>query len=112
MDYRYGIVNECLGLVRKCDMPVNDKLCLETLLYHVKIALLNSRRRTKAELLVCSFEELLENIQVICDREVDYESLSSLISRIHALLASLNSEYVSTHAIEASAVAQQYGDTH
>ena len=112
MDYRYGIVNECLGLVRQCNMPVNDKLCLETLLYHVKIALLNSRRKTKAELLVCSFEELLHNIQLICDREVDHESLSALISRIHGLLASLNSDYVTTHPIEASAVAEQYGNTH
>ena len=68
MDYRYSILNDCLAVIRRCNAPTNSKLCVETLLYKMKMLLLTDSQRGDVDSSLCNikgFEELLSQINMM-----------------------------------------------
>lgn len=77
MDSRYSLINDCLEVLRQCNMPSIPKLRLEVQLFHIKLLLLRDEvsRDTKAR--YCS-ESVLQGLhrQMVGLRDGDPEGVS------------------------------------
>uniref|UniRef100_C6E837 Uncharacterized protein n=1 Tax=Geobacter sp. (strain M21) TaxID=443144 RepID=C6E837_GEOSM len=96
MDYNYSIINECLGIVRQSNMPVNSKLYLETLLYQVKLSLLKSANLKHKAQPSRDFEELLNQAHAACRCDFDEKTMQDLTGSIHGVISHINSEPLHT----------------
>lgn len=94
MDYRYGLINECLWLVRQCNMATKNKLCMETLLYQIKRLLLKQGRHQYAVGAadfsdLYQYEELRSHIQDFCEETCGASSIDDIARRMHGMLTVL-----------------------
>ena len=90
MDFRYGIINECLWLVRECNMATKNKLCMETLLYQMKRLLLEQDRQKNAvgatDLAdLNEYEELRSRMQTFCADACGASSFDDIVDRLHGM---------------------------
>lgn len=97
MDFRYCIVNDCLGLVRQCKMPLKKKMCIEALLYRMKRLLLRDRGPAacgdSGDIL--SYTELLQLIDAACSQEYRQDALADVTDRIYIILSRLDRDNLS-----------------
>ncbi|WP_026841969.1 hypothetical protein [Citrifermentans bremense] len=97
MDYRYSIINECLGIVRQSNMPVNNMLYLEALLYRVKLSLLKSANNKRTAEPSGDFKELISQAHAACDSDFDEQTVRDLAGSIHVVISQFNTEPTMSH---------------
>lgn len=54
MDSRYSLINDCLEVLRQCNMPAIPKLRLEVQLFHIKLLLLRDEVSRDTKVRYCS----------------------------------------------------------
>jgi hypothetical protein len=92
MDYRYSIINECLGIVRQSDMPENSKLYLETLLYRVKLSLLKSTNNFKGTQSLDEYEGLISQAHAACGHDCNEQTVRDLTGSINVVISQLTNK--------------------
>jgi len=92
MTQQYGIINQCLQLIKQCDVPELEKVHIETQLIRMKTLLIKTAMLNKAEprshgLEV--FEELLFEMQSVCCVSHQRDALDGLMKRIDRMLVDI-----------------------
>lgn len=99
MDQQYGIINQCLQLLKQSDMPTIKRLRVEIQLIQMKRLLLNEAIPTEIKSGPCGkdvFEGLLGQMRKICGGSCEGEVLHDLMDRIGGMLTVLGGDQV-TH---------------
>ena len=99
MDQQYGIINQCLQLLKQSDMPTIKRLRVEIQLIQMKRLLLNEAISQDIMSGPCGkdvFEGLLGQMRRICGGSCEGELLRDLMERIGGMLNVLGGDHA-TH---------------
>jgi hypothetical protein len=95
MDHQYGIINQCLQLLKQSDMPTIKRLRVEIQLIQMKRLLLNEAISNDVKCGPCGkdvFEGLLSQMRHICGGSCEGEVLHDLMERIGGMLTVLGGD--------------------
>lgn len=92
MDQQYSVINQCLQLLKRCDLPTIKKLRVEIQLIQLKRLLLNDA--ISSEILLSSsgeemFQGLLCQMQTINSGSAKADALSELMNQLSGMLTLL-----------------------
>jgi len=98
MDQQYGVINQCLQLLKRSDLPTIKKLRVEIQLIQLKRLLLNDAISSEIMLSSCGndmFEGLLCQMRTISSGSAKADALSELMNQISGMLTLLGGNQAS-----------------
>lgn len=98
MDQQYGIINQCIQLLKQSDMPTIKRLRVEIQLIQMKRLLLNEAISRDVMSGPCGkdvFDGLLNQMRKICGGSCEGETLRELMDRIGGMLHVLGGDQTS-----------------
>jgi hypothetical protein len=98
MDQQYSVINQCLQLLKRCDLPTIKKLRVEIQLIQLKRLLLNDT--ISSEILLSSggdemFQGLLCQMRTISSGNDKADALSELMNQLSGMLTLLGGDQAS-----------------
>lgn len=98
MDQQYSVINQCLQLLKRCDLPTIKKLRVEIQLIQLKRLLLNEA--ISSEILLSSggeemFQGLLYQMQTINSGSAKADALAELMNQLSGMLTLLDGGHAS-----------------
>lgn len=91
MEHQFGIINQCLQLLKQSDVPAIKKLRAEIQLIQVKRLLLKDglSEELKSSSGKDMFEGLLAQMRAMCGSNCDHEALTGVMNSIGGVITAL-----------------------
>lgn len=98
MDQQYLIMNQCINVLMKSELPAAKQLQLEILLINMKRLWLSEALPVDmmtGEFAVCKLEDLLTKLRIVCEEDCGGQGLARLMDTMQEMLDALESAHPS-----------------